>query len=227
MAQAYTLFAPRSLRNLYVQSMSHPSTPYLNQPIHLYLNSLEPESSEALEPAGIKGRPGTMSLQQGAEALRAPGDFILHAGRTHTQNRPHQFHPTTGKITLDTAPREYPERWFPNCQGQSLISSATFAFECCSFVLPDLKHLALGLYGAPKMDQATIDLGIEFVEMPGHVGLRPAFAKISRDWVQNGSPSGARLALYRGDGSPFRLCARKEISATRILALERRLQIKK
>jgi len=144
MAQAYTLFAPRSLRNLYVQSMSHPSTPYLNQPIHLYLNSLEPESSEALEPAGIKGRPGTMSLQQGAEALRAPGDFILHAGRTHTQNRPHQFHPTTGKITLDTAPREYPERWFPNCQGQSLISSATFAFECCSFVLPDLKHLALG-----------------------------------------------------------------------------------
>jgi hypothetical protein len=215
MAQAYTLFAPRSLRNLYVQSMSHPST---HTSTNQFISTSTPWNPKVPKPwspqASRAGRAQCPSSK--GQRPSAPRGISFYTPDEHilkTQNRPHQFHPTTGKITLDTAPRGYPERWFPNCQGQSLISSATFAFECCSFVLPDLKHLALGLYGAPKMDQATIDLGIEFVEMPGHVGLRPAFAKISRDWVQNGSPSGARLALYRGDGSPFRLCARKEISS--------------
>jgi hypothetical protein len=33
----------------------------------------------------------------------------------------------------------------------------------------------------PEVDQATIDLEIDFVEMPRHMRLRPAFAKIGRD----------------------------------------------
>jgi hypothetical protein len=54
-----------------------------------------------------------MSLQQGAKALRArrisfnaPDGYTLKIG-------PINFYPTTGKITLDTAPRKYPERGLP------------------------------------------------------------------------------------------------------------------
>src|SRR5882724_1224065 len=44
-----------------------------------------------------------------------------------------------------------------------------------------IKNFALGIDGPPKVDQATIDLEIDFVEMPDGMRLRPAFAKISRD----------------------------------------------
>ena len=44
-----------------------------------------------------------------------------------------------------------------------------------------VKNFALGIHGAPEVDQATIDLEIDFVEMPDGVELRPAFAKIGRD----------------------------------------------
>src|ERR1700730_14960094 len=44
-----------------------------------------------------------------------------------------------------------------------------------------VKNFALGIHGTPEVDQATIDLEIDFVEMPGHMRLRPAFAKIGRD----------------------------------------------
>jgi hypothetical protein len=44
-----------------------------------------------------------------------------------------------------------------------------------------VKNFAFGIHGTPEVDQATIDLEIDFVEMPGHMRLRPAFAKIGRD----------------------------------------------
>ena len=34
-----------------------------------------------------------------------------------------------------------------------------------------IKNFALGIHGAPEVDQATTDLEIDFVEMPGSVGL--------------------------------------------------------
>ena len=53
------------------------------------------------------------------------------------------------------------------------------------FVSPGLdqnvEHFALGIHGAPEVDQATIDLEIDFVEMPDGMRFRPAFAKIGRD----------------------------------------------
>ena len=48
-------------------------------------------------------------------------------------------------------------------------------FERCPLVPPGLdqhiKNFALGIHGAPKVDQATIDLEIDLVEMPDGVGL--------------------------------------------------------
>src|ERR1700726_4625357 len=44
-----------------------------------------------------------------------------------------------------------------------------------------IKNFALGIHGAPEVDQATIDLEIDFVEMPDGMRLRPAFAQICRD----------------------------------------------
>ena len=44
-----------------------------------------------------------------------------------------------------------------------------------------VKNFALGIHGTPEVDQATIDLEIDFVETPGHMRLRQAFAKIGRD----------------------------------------------
>src|ERR1035437_329275 len=44
-----------------------------------------------------------------------------------------------------------------------------------------IKNFALGIHGTPEVDQATIDLEIDFVEMPGRMRLRPAVAKIGRD----------------------------------------------
>jgi hypothetical protein len=44
-----------------------------------------------------------------------------------------------------------------------------------------IKNFALGIHGTPEVNQATIDLEIDFVQMPGRMRLRPAFAKIGRD----------------------------------------------
>ena len=44
-----------------------------------------------------------------------------------------------------------------------------------------IKNFALGIYGTPEVDQATIDLEIDFIEMSDSVGLRPAFTKIGCD----------------------------------------------
>ena len=45
----------------------------------------------------------------------------------------------------------------------------------------NVEHFALGVHGAPEVDQATIDLEIDLVEMPDRMRLRPAFAKIGCD----------------------------------------------
>jgi hypothetical protein len=45
----------------------------------------------------------------------------------------------------------------------------------------NVEHFALGIHGSPEVDQATIDLEIDLVEMPDGMRLRPAAAKIGRD----------------------------------------------
>jgi hypothetical protein len=44
-----------------------------------------------------------------------------------------------------------------------------------------IKHFALGIHGAPKIDLVAGDFQIELVKMPGRVGLGPAFAQVRRD----------------------------------------------
>ena len=43
----------------------------------------------------------------------------------------------------------------------------------------NVEHLTLGIHCTPDVDQATIDLEIDFVEIPDGMRLRPAFAKIA------------------------------------------------
>ena len=45
----------------------------------------------------------------------------------------------------------------------------------------NVKHFALGVDGAPEVDHAAIDLEINFVQMPGRMRLRPAFAQVGCD----------------------------------------------
>src|SRR5208337_3595047 len=52
---------------------------------------------------------------------------------------------------------------------------------CSSGSDQHIKNFNLGVDGAPEVDQATVDLEIDFVEMPDGMRLRPAFAKIGRD----------------------------------------------
>ena len=44
-----------------------------------------------------------------------------------------------------------------------------------------IEDLAFGVDSAPEVDHAAIDLEIDFVHMPGRVGLRSAFAQVRRD----------------------------------------------
>ena len=53
-----------------------------------------------------------------------------------------------------------------------------------------IKNFTLGIHGAPEVNQATIDLDIDFVEMPVVCGFG-GFAQICRDLGPNGSTSGA------------------------------------
>jgi hypothetical protein len=60
------------------------------------------------------------------------------------------------------------------------------AFDVCRPLVPPglvqhIKNFALGIHGTPEVDQATIDLEIDFVEMPGRMRLLLASAKIGRE----------------------------------------------
>src|SRR5882762_1837198 len=44
-----------------------------------------------------------------------------------------------------------------------------------------IEDLALGIDGAPQIDQAAIDLEIDLIQMPARVGLRSAFAQVCCD----------------------------------------------
>ena len=44
-----------------------------------------------------------------------------------------------------------------------------------------IKHFALGIHGAPKIDHAAGDFQIDLIQMPGSVGLGSTFAQIRRD----------------------------------------------
>ena len=50
----------------------------------------------------------------------------------------------------------------------------------------DVQHFALGIYGAPQVDQAAIDFEVDLVEMPGSVGpesaLRRSAAILGPKW---------------------------------------------
>ena len=65
------------------------------------------------------------------------------------------------------------------------LQKLTHQFERRPLVPPGLdqnvEHFALGIHGTPEVDQATIDLEIDFVEMPDGMRFRPAFAKIGSD----------------------------------------------
>ena len=45
----------------------------------------------------------------------------------------------------------------------------------------DIQNLSLAIDGAPQISQTSIDLEIDFVQMPCCVRLRPAFAKVGGD----------------------------------------------
>jgi hypothetical protein len=55
------------------------------------------------------------------------------------------------------------------------LQQLAYQFERRPLVPPGLdqhiKNFTLGIDGTPEVDQATIDLEIDFVEMPGSVGL--------------------------------------------------------
>ena len=40
-----------------------------------------------------------------------------------------------------------------------------------------IKHFALGIHGAPKIDHAAGDFQVDFIQMPGRVGLGSTFAR--------------------------------------------------
>ena len=68
-------------------------------------------------------------------------------------------------------------------------------FKRCPFVSPGLdqnvEHFTFGIHGTPEVDQAAIDLEIDFVEMPDGMVSAGVCEDRQRSWVQNGSPSGA------------------------------------
>ena len=58
-------------------------------------------------------------------------------------------------------------------------------FQRCSLIPlgldQDIQNLAFAIDGAPQINQASINLQKDFVQVPGRVGLGSAFAKIGRD----------------------------------------------
>src|ERR1700719_418267 len=66
-----------------------------------------------------------------------------------------------------------------------LLQQLAHEFQCRTLVPPALdqhiKHFALGIHGAPKIDHAAGDFQIDLVKMPGGVGLGSTFAQVRRD----------------------------------------------
>jgi hypothetical protein len=66
-----------------------------------------------------------------------------------------------------------------------LLQQLAHEFQRRALVPPALdqhiEDLALGIHGAPKIDHAAGDFQIDFVQMPGRVGLRSKFAQVRRD----------------------------------------------
>ena len=77
------------------------------------------------------------------------------------------------------------KRYRPDHRDDRLETTAARQFERRLLVPPGLdqhiKNFALGIHGTPEVDQATIDLEIDFVEMPGRMRLLLASAKIGRE----------------------------------------------
>jgi hypothetical protein len=75
-------------------------------------------------------------------------------------------------------------------------------FQRCPLVPPGLdqnvEDLALGVDGAPEVDQAPIDLEIDLVEMPDRMRLRSAFAQVRCDL----RPEMVHPAAHRLIGDP-------------------------
>src|ERR1700720_3114954 len=66
-----------------------------------------------------------------------------------------------------------------------LLQKLAHEFQRGTLVPPALdqhiKHFALGIHGAPKIDHAASDFQIDLVKMPGGVGLGSTFAQVRRD----------------------------------------------
>jgi hypothetical protein len=66
-----------------------------------------------------------------------------------------------------------------------LLQQLAHEFQRGTLVPPALdqhiKHFALCIHGAPKIDHAAGDFQIDLVKMPGGVGLRSTFAQVRRD----------------------------------------------
>ena len=66
-----------------------------------------------------------------------------------------------------------------------LLQQLAHEFERGTLVPPALdqhiKHFALGIHGAPKIDHAAGDFQIDLIQMPGRVGLGSTFAEIRRN----------------------------------------------
>src|ERR1700730_10541636 len=66
-----------------------------------------------------------------------------------------------------------------------LLQKLAHEFQRRTLVLSALnqhiKHFALGIHGAPKIDHAAGDFQVDFIQMPGSVGLGSTFAQVRRD----------------------------------------------
>src|ERR1700720_4059954 len=71
-----------------------------------------------------------------------------------------------------------------------------------------IKHFALGIHGAPKIDHAAGDFQVDFIQMPGRVWLGPAFAQVRRD-----HPESDLLVLRDNQPPAITDAERAEISA--------------
>ena len=82
-----------------------------------------------------------------------------------------------------------------------LLQQLAHEFERGTLVPPALdqhiKHFALGIHGAPKIDHAAGDFQIDLIQMPGRVGLGSTFAQIRRDHGPKNDSPGAEQSRRR------------------------------
>src|ERR1700730_12660825 len=66
-----------------------------------------------------------------------------------------------------------------------LLQQLAHEFQRRTLVPPALnqhiKHFALGIHGAPKIDHAAGDFQVDFIQMPSRVWLGAAVAEVRRD----------------------------------------------